>query len=160
MDEIKFTTGQILGITLINRMTLFRYVKDFHEFFSETAKQHKKGRRWTVNDLEVVQAIRYLHHEHKGNVYIRQLLSKGWRSSISRPYDIESISRLLNRSFTNAEEARQLLADATKQLQYAKFATQRAKSTWDNTQYLMKRLGQLDEEITRIKYFLKASRQT
>jgi DNA-binding transcriptional MerR regulator len=75
----ELTTGQASGLTRIGRKTLYNYVRTYPEFFSSTVRQHSPGRRWTQEDLEMVQAIRCLHHERAGTEKIRELIAGGWR---------------------------------------------------------------------------------
>ena len=106
--KAKLTTSQILGFTLVGSSSLYRYVRDFADFFSPTARQHKKGRRWTIEDLEVVQAIRCLYHERTGSDRIREMLSGGWRVEFNPMYTKELISRLVEVVLAAYEDSREI----------------------------------------------------
>jgi DNA-binding transcriptional MerR regulator len=109
-----FTTGQMSGLTGIGRQSLYRYVKIYGEFFSETARQHKQGRRWTHDDILVASAIRALHHEKLGEKNIREKLKSGWKLSDNEAWSKELQSRLIDtvlEAYAHAEEiSRQAIA--------------------------------------------------
>jgi DNA-binding transcriptional MerR regulator len=105
MSYMNLSTGQLSGIARVSYMALYRYVKDFSEFFSDTAKQHKRGRRWNVSDLQIVQAIRYLQHERTPKAEIRRLLADGWRPPANSAYSVESLTRLIEATLLSSEES-------------------------------------------------------
>ena len=90
------TTGQVSAIVRIGFQSLYVYVRNFPEFFSESARQHTQGRRWTIEDLEMVQSIRCLYHEKAGTQKIRELLASGWRLHNVQIWTRELISLTLN----------------------------------------------------------------
>lgn len=101
-----FTTGQVSGITQVGRQSLYRYVKEFGEFFSKTATQHKQGRRWTQMDIETIHAIRCLYHDHTGTEAIREMIKGGWKLTDNEAWSRELQSRLIEmviEANTNAE---------------------------------------------------------
>jgi hypothetical protein len=79
-NPISFTTGQVSGATWLHPSTLYRFTRDFPQYFSEAAKGHgARGRRWNQSDFEVIEAIRMLHHSRLGKVAIEEQLAMGWR---------------------------------------------------------------------------------
>jgi hypothetical protein len=76
-------------------MRLYAYVRDFPEFFTEGAKIHKRGRRWTPEDIRVVLSIKALFHDRAGRENIRELLAQGWRIENSAIFGQEALSTLL-----------------------------------------------------------------
>lgn len=91
------TTGQISGITRVGFRTLKKYVSNFPEFFGPTVRQHKTGRRWNQEDLEMVQAIRCLYHERTGTEKIRELIAGGWRLQNEQAWTRELMGRLIEK---------------------------------------------------------------
>ncbi len=156
MNEKTFTTGQVLGITLLHRMSVYRYVKDFQPFFSSSAQQHKKGRRWTLNDLETLQAIKYLHYVHNSKAEIQEILTAGWRPLIKPIYDLESIALYFDEIFAYSQEAKEVSKEIKNQLAIVKSNNRRAENLTDRVDYLGKRLYEINQEIMRIKYYLRS----
>jgi hypothetical protein len=110
--ERVFTTGQISGISGLGRQCLYRYVKDFGEFFSDTARQHKQGRRWTGADLELVESIHALHSKRSTNPKIRELLQGGWRLLDDRAGAREFISGLVDMVFVAMQQSEDIAKEA------------------------------------------------
>jgi hypothetical protein len=108
MTTPKFpTSGQVAGLTQISPMRLYHYVRDFPEFFSEGAKIHKRGRRWSPEDIELVLSIKSLYHDRTGKENIRQLIAQGWRMEKSSFYGREALNALLETAevyYANAAE--------------------------------------------------------
>ena len=98
-------TGQVLGVLGIKYRTLYNYLRDFEDYFSKTASKPKKGKRWTADDLSVIQAIRHLHSERRGIEYIKEQLSEGWRPPLEGLYKPEDINRLVESAFLFQEQA-------------------------------------------------------
>ena len=156
MNKQTFTTGQILGITLLNRMSIYRYVKDFPAFFSPTAQQHKKGRRWNLNDLEVLQAIKYLHHTHNSREEIQEILTAGWRPAIKTVYDLERIATYFDELFAVSMETKETQKEIKKQLAKVEMNNQLASTMEKSITHLSTRLSEMNEELLKIKYYLKS----
>jgi hypothetical protein len=93
--QILLTSGQVAGRTETNPMRLYHYVKDFPEYFSESARKHTRGRRWTPADVEIVLSIKSLYHGRMGKENIKQLLSQGWRMESDSFYGREALDTLL-----------------------------------------------------------------
>jgi len=107
-----FTTGQISGITRIGRQSLYRYVRDFPDFFSQTVRQHKQGRRWTQDDLNMIEAIRCLYHERTGEQRIKEIIKGGWRLADNQAWTRELQSRLIEMTFAANAEADEISKQA------------------------------------------------
>jgi hypothetical protein len=96
MDTTKLpNTGQAAGLTQVSPMRLYHYVKDFPEFFSEGAKVHKRGRRWTNDDIEIILSIKALYHTRTGKENIRSLIAQGWRMEADSFFGREALDTLL-----------------------------------------------------------------
>ena len=100
MDENSlFTTGEVRGITMLSSMSVYRFTRDFPEFFTEAARQHQRGRRFTGDDVVMLLSIESLYHKREGKEKIRAELAGGWRLG-NQPLDSkesgEVISRLLS----------------------------------------------------------------
>lgn len=108
----ELTTSQVSGLTLVGASSLYRYTRDFSNFFSPGAKQHKKGRRWTLDDLELIQAILTLHHQRVGTARISELLAEGWRVEFNPYYTRELIARLVEVTLSAYEETKEVTARA------------------------------------------------
>lgn len=110
----KFTTGQVSGIASVGHQSLRNYVKQFPEFFSDTAKQHKQGRRWSLDDVAMVRGIAALYHERTGTAKIRELLAGGWRLYDNEAWVKELQSKLIEMTlmaYADSEEiSRQAVA--------------------------------------------------
>lgn len=68
------TTGQVSGLLGIPVCSLQRYVREFSKHFSESARKHTRGRRWTAADIDTLMVIRRLHQEQAGIKAIDQAL--------------------------------------------------------------------------------------
>ena len=104
-------TGQMSAIVRVSFQSLYVYVRTFPEFFSESARQHTQGRRWTIEDLEMVQSIRCLYHERAGTEKIRELLASGWRLQNVQIWTRELITLLLDQTLKAQEEAKNSAKD-------------------------------------------------
>ena len=76
-------------------MRIYAYVRDYGQFFSETARVHKRGRRWTTEDVRVILSIKALYHDRAGKENITKLLAQGWRMENSAIFGQEALSTLL-----------------------------------------------------------------
>jgi hypothetical protein len=108
------TTGQLVGATWLDQSTVYRYLSEFGDYFSDTAKRPGRGKRWTQQDLQTVQALRSLHHAHQGRDVIIECLKNNWRppdgsaesSDIlySMLLQVQDQLILMRREFTEHEE--------------------------------------------------------
>jgi DNA-binding transcriptional MerR regulator len=68
------TTGQVSGLLSIPVCSLQRYVREFSKYFSESARQHHRGRRWTAEDVNLLMIIRKMHQAQAGPKNIEEAL--------------------------------------------------------------------------------------
>lgn len=68
------STPQVSALLSISMPTLARYAKIYSRHFSETARQHKRGRRWTPDDIEKVIMINRLGLTRMGADRIDKIL--------------------------------------------------------------------------------------
>jgi len=153
--KVNLTTGQISGLTLLSLASLHRYVKEFPEFFSSTAKQHKRGRRWTQSDLEMVVAIRNLYHEHAGSEKIRAKLAGGWRAQDDLAYKRELLSRLVEAAMTSAADSKKIVAEAQKLIKDNKFTATLTHDDHRELYTLKHQIGEIEVRIEKIERKLK-----
>ena len=95
-----WTTGQTSGITHIPPQTLRRYVKDFQSYFSETARQPNKGRRFTRQDIDNLLLIRHLYNDNCSSEKITAALAGEWTPEAKPQYDNQDALTL----FANVQE--------------------------------------------------------
>jgi hypothetical protein len=113
MDEnTLYKTAVAVAVTEISPISIYHYTRDFPEFFTAAASQHKRGRRWSEEDITTLLSIQSLYHERKGREKIREALAAGWRIN-NQPLEsqeaAEVISKLLqvsNQFRTEAKEFR------------------------------------------------------
>lgn len=101
-------TGQVLAVLGLKYRTLYNYLHDFGDYFSEGAKKPKKGKRWTSEDISTIQTIRHLHSERKGSEEIRQSLAEGFRSPLEGAYKPEDMNRLIQAAWLLVGQAQEL----------------------------------------------------
>ena len=159
MNEIKLTTGQISGITMVGFMSLYRYVRDFPEFFNPSARQHKRGRRWTVADLEMVQGIRYLYHERKGKDKIRQMLKDGWRPAANSAYTLETLARLIEATLAVSEDAKRIVKDAQKAIDDVKFLKKLGYEDHYRVNVTDKKIQNFQNELDQVQQTIKGMKR-
>ncbi len=143
----KFTTGQVSGFTMVGRQSLYRYVRDFPEFFTETAKQHRQGRRWELDDLTIVQSIRMLYHERRGTEKIRELSKGGWQLSDNQSWTRELQSRLIEATFAAYADAEEISKKALNAIEELKLFTGVAKYNNEEFAALWIKVMDLQEEF-------------
>lgn len=108
--ERTYTTGAVSGMTNIPIKTIQRYVTDFRDLFSETARQPKKGRRFTNADVKILRIIRRARSENIGDDEIRRMISDPASFPLMQEH--------------NPDEAIELVGNAREMLEQAQ-ATQR-----------------------------------
>ena len=70
------STTQVSALTNISMPTLKRYIKSYGRHFSETARQNKRGRRWTPEDVEKVILINRVSATKPGAEKVNALLDQ------------------------------------------------------------------------------------
>ena len=68
-----YSSDNVVGMTGIPACTIRRYIRDFRSFFSESAQQPNRGRRYTSDDMRKIQSIRHLYSERQSNEKIRAI---------------------------------------------------------------------------------------
>lgn len=113
-DPAKLTTGQVSTFAHISPQSLYIYLKEFSEFFSpstQTDRPGPPGRSWSEEDLMLVQAIRFFHHQKIPAGRIRELLAHGFRLE-NEPWTAELISMLISESLAAAADAKKAFQEA------------------------------------------------
>ena len=159
MGEGLLTSGQISGMAGIGKMSLYHYVKDFPEFFTDSAKKHKKGRRWSLSDFEVVQAIRYLYHERKGKEFVRETLAAGWRPAVNPAYSSETLARLINQVLSSSEQSEETLKDAHKAIKRLKDFEILWTYDRESIRVLSGQMGEVQKKLDRIQLAIKPEKK-
>jgi DNA-binding transcriptional MerR regulator len=120
-----FTTGQVSGITWLTQPTLYKYTQEFPDLFSDTARQHHKGRRWSGADLKAIQTIRTLKHSRLGHDNTAAALASGYRDVLSPAADREEFSRLAATIFEQMDTVKRELEETKKELVSVRSFSQR-----------------------------------
>lgn len=77
MSTVKtLSTTQVSALTNVSMPTLKRYIKSYGQHFSETARQNKRGRRWTPDDVEKVILINRVSATKPGAEKVNALLDQ------------------------------------------------------------------------------------
>lgn len=106
MDEnALYKTAVVVAISEIPPMSVYHYTRDFPEFFSPTASQHKRGRRWTDQDVNMLMSIQSLYHDRKGKEKIRAAIAAGWRIG-NQPIDSQEAAEVINKLLEIANQFR------------------------------------------------------
>jgi DNA-binding transcriptional MerR regulator len=69
------STSQIAGLLGIPNITLQKYIREFGDYFSETARQHNRGRRYNAGDINNLLLIRQMKTTHAGHEAITRALA-------------------------------------------------------------------------------------
>ena len=104
-----YSTGNVVGLTGISAMSLYRYVKIFGEFFSPNVQQHRRGRRWSDKDVLMAQSIQSLYDRRTGEIGIRELLHGGYSLASSpenNPLVLEAFGAVYEVCMLYRQEAR------------------------------------------------------
>lgn len=114
-------TGQVLGVLGLKYRTLYNYLRDFGEYFSEGARSPKKGKRWSPEDMTVIQTIRHLHSERRSQEEIKKALAEGYKTPLAGGYSPEDVNRLIESSWLLVNQANALLVETQKIFDRCKF---------------------------------------
>lgn len=120
-EDKTITTGNLCGFLSISPSSVYQYVYNFPQFFSDGAKQHKRGRRWSLSDIEIIQSIRHLRMERAGTKRITEVLASGWRSESKPAVERELVGHLIEVTeilLDQVTEDRKALKSARDSLQY------------------------------------------
>lgn len=159
MDTPKLpTTGQVAGLTQVAPMRLYHYVKDFPEFFSEGAKIHKRGRRWTPEDIEIVLSIKALYHDRTGKENIRQLIAQGWRMESSSFFGREALETLLEAAQVYEYNAKQVNKSAQALTVETQAMLRTARQDHESVANLRKQFADLQLEFYNLQREVRTKR--
>lgn len=153
-------TGQVLVVCGLKYRTLYNYLRDFGEFFSDSSRITKKGKRWTPNDLAVIQTIRHLHSERQSQAEIKQALTEGYITPMQGGYGPEDINRLIEASWLLVGDAEERLDKID--LLFAKCGV----CEWQARQHLstfmktIDRYDQIDREVKQIRMIIGPLKDT
>jgi DNA-binding transcriptional MerR regulator len=151
----KWTTGRVAAAINLSPASIRRYVRDFPEFFSPTAKQPRPGRRFVQADFEILQAIRALKFERAGNARIREKLAAGWRLTFDVSYTSQSMARLVESTLGAMEDAKEIYKKAEAAV---KESTYHSKTAERNDSYFRQLCVVVWELQDDVKWILKALR--
>jgi hypothetical protein len=115
-------------------MAIHRYVKLYSKFFSPDASKPVRGRRWSLDDIELLLSIKALYHDRTGEAGITELLAGGWR--------------LTKNPLANQDKSRELLADL---LDVAELYQAQAKQTDREAQELIRDYKALKTRFDKIE---------
>ena len=144
-------TGHVLAIMGLKYRTLYNYLRDYGEYFSEGAKSPKKGKRWTSEDLIVIQTVRHLHNERLGSKAIKQQLSEGYKTPLGSGYKPEDINRLIEASWIMLGETDELLEKTELLFNKCALCEFDARRYVNNFLETMMRYEEFDRELKQIK---------
>jgi hypothetical protein len=151
MDMPKLlTSGQASGLTQVSYMRLYHYVRDFPEYFSEGAKKHTRGRRWTPADIEIVLTIKALYINRLGKEVITQKLAEGWRLPSEGYLTREAIDSLYEATMTLYDMAENIMTAAKKLNYEVAISTKPIKEDHDRITQLNYRVEQVETQIYEI----------
>jgi len=142
-ERTDLTTGQVSNFTRVSYQSLYVYVRNFPEFFSPSANQHTPGRRWKLEDLEMVQAIRSLYHERAGTENIRALLAGGWKLQNVQIWTKEFMALMMEQTLTAQED---LKASAQEVITLKRLLEERKRNN-EEVQKMWIRLGDVEHEL-------------
>ena len=89
-----YSSGAVSGMTGVSAQSLYRYVREFPEFFTERVRSHKRGRRWEDDDVLVVLSLQNLFTKRLGKQAILEELRSGWRLDVGGEASPEMRQRL------------------------------------------------------------------
>jgi DNA-binding transcriptional MerR regulator len=101
-------TPQLSGMLNISMNTLTRYAKVYGDYLSETARQKKRGRRWTAGDVEKVILIRRMHQSYTGEEKVIKFL-KEWDEDppkVEAPMQVMDAEQYLEIAVATLEEVK------------------------------------------------------
>ncbi len=119
-----YQTRTVEGMTRIPIRTIQDYVREFRDYFSETARQPSKGRRFTDGDIDKLQTIQRLRADRVRDEEIRKVLSGEVTLKLAHQFNENEVKDFAARAleyFENANDtlrrAKQLVRNANAQLE-------------------------------------------
>lgn len=141
-----YSSGNVVGMTGISACTIRRYIRDFRQFFSESAQQPHRGRRYTADDQRKLLSIRHLYSERKSRDKIMSALEGKWTPPSMPRYDIEDTTKIIACAHEMLRETKKYSDKAEAQVHRATYATSYLYKTIDR---LEKRISILEGEQKR-----------
>jgi hypothetical protein len=155
MKKAKMTllpTGQVIAVLGVTYRTLYNYLHDYPEAFSESARVTKKGKRFNSSDMAAIQTIRHLHSERQSKDAISKALSDGYMAPLEGTYKPEDVNRLIEASWLMLQEACDILEETKRQFRRCEFCE------WDLRYHIEKgfyktifRYEEFEHELNQIK---------
>lgn len=127
----------------------------FPDFFSEAVKNPRKGKRWTQDDIYIVQSIRQLHNERKGNEKIKALLKDGYTVPIYSAAATAELNRILAASWDMLEQCDKLLKESKIELFRSKWFNEKASREQPFVLNHIEEHHTIERELRRIRLFLR-----
>ena len=121
-----FSVGRTSGITAIPYQTLWRYVKEFKEYFSVSA-QKSTGKRFTPQDIDKLLLIRHLHYERVDPDRIKAALRGEWVPVAKPQYNTQDALQIVQA----AQERFEAIGEHVKQARQAASEARRIVATAD-----------------------------
>jgi DNA-binding transcriptional MerR regulator len=109
MHEPSFETGVTSGMTGIPKPTMNRYVQTFNKYFSQTATQTRRGRRFTVKDVDLLATIRNLLSTGYDIEAVEAELDKGWSSFTLPSEEIRKAAKICEQAQLDLDTTRRLI---------------------------------------------------
>ena len=145
-------TGHVLAVLGITYRTLYNYLHDYPEAFSETARAPKKGKRFTSEDIATIQTIRHLRSERQSHEAISKALADGYIVPLEGTYKPEDINRLIEASWMMLQEAQDILAETKKQFERCEFCEWDLRYHIENGFYkTIFRYEEFEHELNQVK---------
>lgn len=114
-------TGHVLAVLGMTYRTLYNYLHEYPDAFSESARSPKKGKRFTSDDIARIQTIRHLHSERQSHEVISKALSDGYVAPLQGHYSPEDANRLLEASWVMLQEANDILTETRQQFKRCEY---------------------------------------
>jgi len=143
-----YSSGMVVGMTGIPACTIRRYIRDFRSFFSLSAQQPNRGRRYTSDDIRMLLSIRHLYAERKSKDKIIAALEGKWTPPAMPRYDIEDATKIIAGAKEILRETKKFSDKAEVQVQRATYATSYLYKSLRN---LEDRLEKIEDELSHLK---------
>lgn len=112
-----FTAGRASGATDIPLVTMRRYVNEFSEHFSESARISSRGRRYSDKDIELLLKIRLLYGRGLNQREVAKVLDGNWDPEGMTQREIGQAALLIKNAAELHEKAETVLRNMRSELQ-------------------------------------------
>lgn len=116
------STPQVSALLSISMPTLARYAKIYNKHLSGTASQHKRGRRWTPDDIEKVILINRLGLTRMGVDRINNILEQDPNEFEEKPSALLTSNQVLEIATNVLSEVEEQRRAINKMIQRAEFS--------------------------------------